>query len=942
MPEINCPECGISFEVADDAPGSRAKCEGCDHEFRVAAPGARGGAAGRVVAVLAVGAVLAAAGYHGHRSFGGKDGRMSEAPIAAVTRAPRAAAKSPATVPAATPTAPAPAAPVAPAPASSPAALPAPRIDLSPYTFEHAADLLRQARAADALACARGAEERLAPADRLARWQGEAREFADVVCGRATVYLVEMRHGSHPPAALPAGLRPVVPAGPPQAFTAVVHCVDPATGRLKWSRRIAAPPGDRPAPFPLLLDPANDDLLVWGVNPQRLAADTGDDAPLDVQRGTIEPVAVRNREHLYVRPASRPRRTEGQLPCLDLATGLTQGTPVNTFSGSPPLRFTIHDRQSPERVTRVVGATLEKHKPWEYAHPGYSRNSPVVNGGDVYLLEGTAGSASEVVRLDALTGEVRWKWAMPVGAFEGGGDWADGSPAASMNGLGLGTDVVVALGCDRSIFLLESYTGRPKARTMFTDVPIALPQVVGDALVVASRTGAAVYSLGALCAPQAGGHADLMLLRAHALHALGRHEESDDVLGELLTARPDAAAAWTLRARVAGARGRAFEAVAATVRVMELGGQTESDDLRSRYGLIQRIPFGWASAVPVRVGDVACFASAQGEFCAVDVNDMKVRIRRTLPSPVTRFRAAGARLHATLDDRMTVALAQFGGPLGPDLDPDDVNVKADPAIREVPAAWHGGDGGKQRVMIGDRYVRPMPGGGTQVLTASGLTELRPRLARVDFWRIAAGANRAFGYDAAGILALDETFCPVRRVSGVPGPHGMSYDVALAVNADSVGFVHLGGDDSAATLEVRSADGLKVVAQRRFHGLDGRAGMEGRLLQAVEGGYLVAGRELIYFAGPPAARDWEFALAEPTYSSASKAATRSGHGNGVQPAPMMVARRGVIGRSPRPHFTAPIVAGGKVFVGHGAGGIYVFDLSAVTGAMAPTATTDFDE
>jgi len=108
-----------------------------------------------------------------------------------------------------------------------------------------------------------------------------------------------------------------------------------------------------------------------------------------------------------------------------------------------------------------------------------------VRDGDLYLLQGASETPSEVLRVEAATGKVKWKYALPRGAGRG---------------LEVTGGHVTVVGGDATAYVLHADTGALVATVGLPNpllMEIPAPLVVGRFVITVDRSGIACYSLDA-------------------------------------------------------------------------------------------------------------------------------------------------------------------------------------------------------------------------------------------------------------------------------------------------------------------------------------------------------------------------------------------------------------------------------------------------------------
>ena len=854
------------------------------------------------------------------------------------------------------PAAPSPAAPSPAAPAPSPAA-PPPGVAVDPpYTCEHAAELIDQRRYAEAMACLDKIEGTAGPSADSERWRLASPPYSTGVLGERHLYLFSPDVAYQQPSLrrVAPDARPPIVVSPGPA-SAIAACVDIATGKQLWVRRLAGIELARAGP-PDLLDPVTDDLYLCGNKVVAIDAETGEASdtkvtlPPDVlyfdmfpgangrsvpdsrMRGTSRVAVIAGIAHGGECRFSRSRQAytrrtgssaEPSLLVYDAESQSVKTVAVQEADGlAGGLRIKTKDVQDDAGFGHVItacgpsGAVV-----WTYRGPYHSGSKPIPAGGDVYALDGAPGGPSEVVRLDGQTGVVKWRFEVPGGA--------GGQALATGHGLAVCGYNVVALGAGGRIFVLDAASGQLTARLTVTGRLTFQPEVRGDLLLVGTDEAIRGLPLAGCAAGPARNRAAAAALRATALTGLGKTAEAMLLLAPLLEQAPDLAETWRAQAEICEKMNWTTEAQTAWLRHMVCTHQVESPRLRASSGLLKLIPAGRVTADPVQIGDAVYFGSCTGSLLAINAMTLEMTEQK-VPLSVVRLGRKNGQLVVFGADKSEQAVRAWGEADAPPTDPAQLDVDA------LPPDW--------------RQARPFPDppvfrvngklyspsvNGAIIMTDDGKrASFRSKVPGINGWRLYLAPQGPLGYDNDCVYALDENLCPASRILNVePDTPKVATPVpvtsTLASDGQTICFVTSEPEakGSHARLQIWSADGKSKLREEPLvsrAGLDG-AGWKQRLFP-VAGGYLLAESQLVWVSALPDARVWRFGGSDmPAKPNTTALAART--------APRALgARRGEV-----PPYTLPAIARGKLFVGYKEG-ILVFDLDHVAARGADALET----
>ena len=463
-----------------------------------------------------------------------------------------------------------------PAPTTEPLANP-------PPTLQYAQDLLNESKAPEALACVDEYERLLGPKAKIERWRIDTGPLESVAVGMNHIYLTQATGKESTSGVIKESLATLAAEPGADALPWIVTCVETASGRQLWSRRVmmAQQPWDKS--HWLKIDPVTDDALVWGSRIYRLSADAGmDDGGTEAPHESIAPMGIVNQGKFYMpsaRTADQQARHTHDIACYDPGNHMIEHfAPRRIFGDAARYQVDTSLTETDGAVTRVV--SVDGDNPghgWQYTHTGDSCNFPVTGGSSLYLLEGMPDGPSEVVRLEAGTGAVRWRFTLPDGAFDSRRVRIDEATACDFNALSVFGDIVLAMGGDGMVYVLDGETGRLRAKVPLPDSPICAPVLCGNLLVTAGRTSVSAYSLDVLCGRLPGGQKSIDLMRARCQAAMENYDQAYVTLTNLLALAPEDASAWGLLAEVCANSGKSEEEITALLRQMVINGLAEVD-----------------------------------------------------------------------------------------------------------------------------------------------------------------------------------------------------------------------------------------------------------------------------------------------------------------------------------------------------------------------------
>jgi hypothetical protein len=763
-----------------------------------------------------------------------------------------------------------------------------------PDPFARAKALVEAGQAAEALQALEALAADLPPDARLSRWELDTSGAVvmRVLVGRRLLYFAydSANAGKNAPG-LP-DTRPVLSDSPMgYDFALLVTCVDGATGERLWTRRMTGA-------WWMAVDPKGDDLYLWREKVLRLAAKTGEVAWEMKTPGNWRQVKALRRSGRVLEPARYNPYERGALTrtdVLDVETGAVQEMDLvapRRLAPDETSRLQLSTDLANQCASVLKCVSLDGSKTlWECRHTGYSGNEPIWLEDDVVWLAGWDDGRAETVRLDGRSGQVKWRFHLPRGAFvadrfqlrDGSYAWGD------WNALGLAADRVLAVGQEGRIFLLDPKTGGLAAAVWPARAYLAAPQVIEGALVVAGPALLRAIPLDVAFSRRPWDERHVRTLAARCHVRLGDLAEARRATDRVLQRDPLFAEAWLLRAELARLEHGPQAEIAARCRWLDLSGRTESPELRRDYGLLRRIATGEdirADLLPV--GHVLYAGTVGGRVLALDTRSLDVihtqRLGHAIHGMALRT-YLGTHAAARGDDRREHTLSAPPERTEPEKAPD---------------AWWRMHGDEQAVQWRGKWYRWLRGGSVRVLDGDAVEEFKGAVAGIGQWMIALDPDGPFGFGDGGVYTLDEHLAPASRLIEVriPGPEAEAAQVQQA--ARFAGTIALFVQNrNGAVLQVWSADGKRLIRSeptermRRYF-----AHLEAARLTPLGGGYLLSATELVWVPASAEGPVWRFGV------PADARAGRSDH--------------------LYPYFGVPVVMGGRLFVSARDGGIYVFE------------------
>lgn len=764
--------------------------------------------------------------------------------------------------------------------------------------LDAAAALHAAGKHTEALAAVDAARAALPPAARLTRWavsfQGWPVPVAVVGAKTVVIRTEDSRRADPPP---PAG--PVT--GPALGartggFDTLVTAFDAATGKRLWTRRV-------PGFCEVAIDDRTDAVYVWYERLFKLNPATGAteaEVALPEHPNRVQALLIAGRPHFASTRGGTfiPGDAAPRVWSHDVDGGRTAERDLFTVARlSPDERHVLGVRSGTipgGYGSRFTARHVRTKEPaWTFDHPAAAFNEPVWVGDDPVALLGDYGGHAEVVRLNGDDGNVKWRFPLPRGAYNPGRDQLPGNgyPAANWTAVGMCGEHLLALGGEGALYFLDPATGKLAAKASPVTTHLALPRLVGDAVVVCSTDGIRAIPRDVLLCRRATDEGDYAVLRARCLHALGKAAEAAAELDALAALDPDRPAAWALKAELCRALDRPLDEITARCRHLELTGADTSPELRARWGLVKRIATGNdLLAEPQAAGDAVYAGTAAGRVLKIDARTLAVE-RADHPGSV-----------AMVWKTEVVKALLYGGEWRDLGDPADAGPETKGVVKGPPA-WltHTGYDGRV-VRWNGKHYRPLGGGAVRVLDGDAVREFKPALPPIERWQIHLSPwGPPLGYGHGGVYELDANLCPVRKLIAVPA--GLWVE-QLAGDAKTLGLMTY--RDRAAVVQVWTRDGARLLREEPTRPWAASSFGPDHLV-AVGGGYLAAGGEVVWVLAGEGGRVWRFGFGDAP-------------GRGLP----------LLRYAHVPLFGAPLVRDGLVFVRCRDGAVYVFDLAAVTG------------
>jgi hypothetical protein len=739
----------------------------------------------------------------------------------------------------------------------------------------------------------------------------------DVRIGRRYLYFQRMAGGGQGRPDLDPDPKRAPPGAGNYGWLISMSCVDSVTGRRLWSRYFL--PGTRVA-----LDPRDDALWTWhrdeGTFILRIDAATGDETlrrPMPPVREGVDAVRGLCVDGLRLWSYATANTLDLDLGDeLDLDTGEVRRDLIHPALRALDGRRTLRcaSLESPTDVTTTVmllpdAARRPAAPDWSFNTRGYSDNPPVWFGDDVLILSGRSTTYGTVSRLDGRTGRVLWTHVLPEPAHSPGGIsiGAGRYPVRGWSAVGEAVERVVALGANGTVFLLDPATGVEVAR-LATGMPLlAVPRVIEGRLVIAGHEGLRAVPLGRVIEAKEDRGNDAIALqeiRTRSLLALGRAAES--LAGaEGMVRESDSPIGWTLLAAAREALGRGPEAVAPRVAAMAAAGDRESPALRKSHGLLWRLPTAPVIAAPLVLGPHLLVGCQNGCLLTIDTRSLRVLESEQAPTDITSLLIDGRTLVRRGSDRRDAVVRSLAAAPG-DLRPHDPLLgRHEPS--GLPAAWYAamlGDG--PSVAVGARRVRGLHNGIVRVLEGGEVIDRPPGVNGIEWWSITLVGNEPMGYGTGGVYRLDKDFRPVERIIDA-GRSLNRPNWAFALDGDDTTLCVLCGAFDALKLQLWSRDATRLLREVPVRGAANLYG-DAYHLRRLGDGYFVSAGELVWLPRRTTGRVWRFRI----FLDPAAGPTR----------PQFDKFNAAFGM--------PRVVGDRLFVSARGGGLYGFNLPAITG------------
>jgi hypothetical protein len=337
---------------------------------------------------------------------------------------------------------------------------------------------------------------------------------------------------------------------------------------------------------------------------------------------------------------------------------------------------------------------------------------------------------------------------------------------------------------------------------------------------------------------------------------------------------------------------------------------------------------------PVLVNDTVYIAAKDGSFYSIKADTLTVAELPKLMEPVQRLLRDGTKLKA---ESLTLQTAiDFGTPIE-SIDPENIDPAGTATKyngKTIPTKFRQHlTGEKQVLLYQDKLWRPTMGGTIKVLQGGKVTEYESTVAGIGLWKVALLPQGPLGYDNTSVYALDENLCPTKRLINLDpdvGRYSQSrINSFLASNEKTLCFVS--AYNNKARMMIWSPHGSKKFREVTVT-YNETVTTEGNRLALLGDGYLFCGGEITYLpiAGGAPLRF----TTQPVIAAA---------------APSLRAQRRALSAAVAPtntskvqNFTPPVITAQKIFVGHVAGSIYVFDISTfATGSSPDTGSRSAD-
>ncbi len=287
-----------------------------------------------------------------------------------------------------------------------------------------------------------------------------------------------------------------------------VYALDAGSGQLKWKFETKAAVWSSPS--------VANGVVFFGSNDRNLYAVDATTGQLKWQLPTQGGIVASPRvEHGVVYVGSRDNRlyavdaASGQVKWRFTITGdILTTVAMESRDGQGAIYFGANDGQAYALDAATGGVK------WKASLGGFAQGSPVVSDGVVYI-----GASNSLHALDAATGNVKWKVS------------AQTIPAPMVQG-----DVVYAALGDENVYALDAKHGRLRWRFPTGSTLLASPRPTESALVVAS--GQNLYALNPQVETFPLLEEDALFQLGIAYHETGEFAKARDALMQLTERRP--------------------------------------------------------------------------------------------------------------------------------------------------------------------------------------------------------------------------------------------------------------------------------------------------------------------------------------------------------------------------------------------------------------------
>lgn len=759
--------------------------------------------------------------------------------------------------------------------------------------IQEARSLLQDGQPQQALAILTQAKQKLPVQAKLAKWKISLKQtrgypVEKVLTGERFVYVIG-RHprGSRHSVSLPDKRPSINDGNGIYDFHVTITCVEGRTGKMIWSRQLEGR-------FSLMLDPNNDNVYCWRRKLYCLSAEKGEiilTKPFPQKKGKVKAINVRGhvlceqRFHLINDARRAPELT------YDLLTGATK-----------PMDVLQAKRLAPDEKRRLVisksldGTVLDAKplgvaNPWSYVYPGNLWNEPFWDGEDLMSLNGDNYGHGEVVRLDGETGKVKWRHVLPRGTYCVSRDQLNnGSYQYPWDAIRRVGKNILAIGGEATLYFLNADDGKLKARITPVTSHITRPQVIDDALIVADQQELRAIPLGIIFDREPGNEIDILILQAQCYHALSQSKQALQLLDEMLDQIPEIPEAWRVRAEICKALKQPENEIASHLKYLALTKQNTTEELRNRWGLIQRIPLDTNVISNLKqVNDTIYLGTSTGKFLALSTKTLDILEEKPFPNAVLR-----------VEKKSEIRPVHGYGKKAPSEFVENNDEGA-------PDGWRMIQGREGFVVRwkGKRY-RTIKGGQVEILEAGKVQKFTTTLKDVGTWRIHVSPYGPLGMGAGGVYELDDNLCPAKvliDLSSRPNARLQRHVWSLADNATSICVLF--SNYGEPEIQVWTRDGKRLIHKIELNRPVKETGSRGPVM-TMGNGFLYCASELIWLPTSAKKKSWRFGVGNEPGRSIPKIYYQGSNWYGE-----------------------PIVHNNFLFVPCRDGGLYVFDVALIT-------------